>query len=76
MTLDELLAEPERMNCDLCQGRSLPVEPGQSGYCPKCGGNGYIVTTKYYALTDRQRVEVLETEVLRLRPDELKGWRK
>lgn len=69
-TLDELLTEGAWVNCQHCQGHSLPGrEQGQPGYCSSCRGMGEIWKSDYALLTDAQRVEVLEQEVLRLRPD-------
>ncbi len=67
-SFDELLAETVRVNCQCCQGHSMPNrQPGENGYCGACLGECEVTTTQYALLTDAQRVEVLETEVIRLR---------
>jgi hypothetical protein len=70
-TLDELLAEKhDDVNCLYCQGHSLPgVKAGEPGHCPVCNGRAYVTKSTYELLTDKERVDVLEAEVMRLRPD-------
>lgn len=76
-TLDELLSETVEVNCSFCQGHSLPgVKKGHPGHCPVCGGRTFVDVPLYQRLTDAQRVEVLEAEVMRLRPDLAVKYRK
>lgn len=76
-TLDELLNETVEKNCSCCQGMSLPGRKrGQNGHCPVCLGAAYVKLSRYAALTDAERVEVLEAEVMRLRPDLKKKYKK
>lgn len=69
-SLDALLEEVVEINCQTCQGHSLPgARPDEHGHCPTCDGTTFVRVSRYALLTDEQRVEVLEREVLRLRPD-------
>ena len=68
-TLDQLLNESVEINCSCCQGMSLHGRKGKPGYCPECKGVATVLRNAYAMLTDAQRVEVLEAEVMRLRPD-------
>lgn len=69
-TLDELLADTVEVNCLCCQGHSFPgSKEGEHGHCPVCGGLAVVRKSAYASLTDAQRVDVLEAEVMRLRPD-------
>jgi hypothetical protein len=69
-TLDELLNTFVQKNCSSCQGMSIPGrKEGENGFCPSCDGKAYITISKYAAMTDQDRVDVLETELMRLRPD-------
>lgn len=69
-SLDDLLAETVEVNCQTCQGNSLPGVPkNHPGYCSVCHGRAYVGMSAYARLTDAERVRVLEREVMRLRPD-------
>jgi hypothetical protein len=49
---------------------------GENGFCPLCYGKAYITISKYVAMTDRERVDILETELMKLRPDLAQKYRK
>lgn len=68
MTLDELLNATTKINCRRCQGHSVG-DKAHPSYCSNCEGTGYATVSRYATLTDAERVDLLEREVMRLRPD-------
>lgn len=73
--LDRLMEDLVEKNCNQCQGMSMPgTPPGEPGYCSNCKGEAYVKIGRYFAMTDHERMLVLEREVMRLRPDFAEKW--